>query len=335
MRAIEVAYAGGPLQLVERETPQPGPGEVRIRIEACGVCHSDAVTVEGHFPGLAYPLTPGHEIAGVIDALGPEVEGWRVGQRVGVGWFGGQCGRCERCRRGDFFNCKASPITGVTRHGGYAEYTTAQASALASIPDELSAVDAAPMLCAGIATYNGLKRCGAQPGDLVAIQGVGGLGHLAVQFAVRMGFEVVGIDRGAEREALARRLGAGDYIDSAREDVAQALSARGGARAILATAPNSQAMGEAIDGLTADGVLLVLGVPEEPIPVIPRLLLSGRSVKGSAGGVAIEAEGAMAFSVQAGVRPMIETLPLEHAAEAYARMMAGEARFRMVLTMAG
>lgn len=332
MRAIEVAYPGGPLELVERDRPEPGPGEVRITVQACGVCHSDEVTKEGYFPGLAYPLTPGHEVAGVIDALGPGVTGWSVGQRVGVGWFGGQCGRCDRCRRGDFMNCRTSPITGVTRHGGYAEAMVADATALALIPDELSAVDAAPMLCAGVTTYNALRRCGARPGDLVAVQGVGGLGHLAVQFAVRMGFEVVGIDQGPEREALARRLGASRYVDAASGPIGPALQALGGARAVIATAPNAAAMSAAAEGLALDGVLLVLGVPEEPIQVVPRLLLSGRSIKGSAGGVAVEAEDAMAFSVLTGVRPMVETLPLERAAEAYARMMKGDARLRLVLT---
>lgn len=332
MRAIEVAFPGGPLELVERPFPEPGPGEVRIRVQACGVCHSDEISKEGYFPNLTYPLTPGHEVAGVIDALGDGVAGWRLGQRVGVGWFGGQCGRCQPCLRGDFMNCRNSPITGVTRHGGYAEAMIADATALASIPDDLSAVEAAPMLCAGVSTYNALLRCGAAPGDLVAVIGVGGLGHLAVQFAARMGMEVVAIDQGAEREGLALQLGARRYLDAAAVDVAQALAALGGAKAVIATAPNAKSMSDAIEGLSLDGTLLVLGVPHEPIVVPVRLLLSGRKITGSQGGVAIEAEEAMTFSVRAGVAPMIETLPLERAAEAYERMMAGQAKFRIVLT---
>jgi D-arabinose 1-dehydrogenase-like Zn-dependent alcohol dehydrogenase len=332
MRAIEVAFPGGPLELVERPLPEPGPGEVRIRVQACGVCHSDEISKEGYFPNLTYPLTPGHEVAGVIDALGDGVVGWRLGQRVGVGWFGGQCGRCEPCLRGDFMNCRNSPITGVTRHGGYAEAMIANAAALASIPDDLSAVSAAPMLCAGVSTYNALLRCGAAPGDLVAIIGVGGLGHLAVQFAKRMGMEVIAIDQGAERESLALQLGARRYLDAAAMDVGKALAGLGGAKAVIATAPNAKSMSDAIEGLSLDGVLMVLGVPHEPIVVPVRLLLSGRKITGSQGGVAIEAEDAMAFSVRAGVEPMIETLPLERAAEAYERMMAGHAKFRIVLT---
>lgn len=333
MRAIEVAYPGGPMELVERPLPEPGPGEVRIKVQACGVCHSDEVSKEGYMPGLTYPLTPGHEVAGVIDAIGPGVAGWSLGQRVGVGWFGGQCGQCDRCRRGDFMTCRNSPITGVTRHGGYAEAMIAHSSALALIPDELSAVDAAPMLCAGISTYNALLRSGAGPGDLVAVQGIGGLGHLAVQFAARMGFKVVAIARGPEREALARSLGAHHYIDGADAPaIGMALQALGGARAIIATAPDSKSISAAVEGLNLDGVLVVLGVSGEPIEVPPRLLLSGRRVTGSAGGVAIESERAMAFSVQTGVRPMVETYPLEQAGEAYRRMMAGQAQLRIVLT---
>ncbi len=332
MRAIEIPFPGGPLELVERPLPEPGRGQVRIRVQACGVCHSDEISKEGWLPGMTYPLTPGHEVAGVIDALGQDVVGWRIGQRVGVGWFGGQCGRCESCQRGDFMNCRNLPITGVTRAGGYAEAMVADASALASIPDELSAVEAAPMLCAGISTYNALLRCGAGPGDLVAVLGVGGLGHLAVQFAARMGFDVVATDRGPEREALARELGATRYIDAAATEVGKALAALGGAKAVIATAPNAKAMSEAIDGLSVDGVLVALGVPEEPMVIPVRALLSGRKITGSSGGASVEAEDAMKFGVQSGVRPIIETMPLERAAEAYDRMMAGQARFRVVLT---
>jgi D-arabinose 1-dehydrogenase-like Zn-dependent alcohol dehydrogenase len=332
MRAVQVSHPGGPLELVERPTPQPGPGEVRVTVQACGVCHSDAAAKEGYFPGVPYPIVPGHEVTGVIDALGAGVVGWSVGQRVGVGWFGGQCGHCERCRRGDFMNCPNAAIPGVTRDGGYAEAMIAPAGALALIPDDLSAVEAAPMLCAGVTTYNGLRRCGARAGDLVAIHGVGGLGHLAVQFAARMGFEVAAIARGRDKEPLVRRLGARHYIDSLTQDVAAELARLGGARAVLATVTDAAAMGSSIDGLSPEGTLMVLGVPGEPIQVQPRSLLSGRSVTGSAGGTAIESEDAMAFTVLTAVRPMVETLPLERAAEAYDRMMSGEARFRMVLT---
>jgi D-arabinose 1-dehydrogenase-like Zn-dependent alcohol dehydrogenase len=332
MRAIEIAAPGGPLELVERPTPEPGRGQVRIRVQACGVCHSDEISKEGWLPGMTYPLTPGHEVAGVIDALGEGVVGWRVGQRVGVGWFGGQCGRCEPCQRGDFMNCRNLPITGVTRAGGYAEAMVADAAALASIPDELSAVEAAPMLCAGISTYNALLKCGATPGDLVAVLGVGGLGHLAVQFAARMGFDVVATDRGPEREALAKQLGARRYIDAAAEEVGKALAVLGGAKAIIATAPSAKSMSEAVEGLALDGVLVALGVPEEPITVPVRALLSGRKITGSSGGASVEAEDAMNFGVQSGVRPIIETMPLERAAEAYGRMIAGKARYRIVLT---
>jgi alcohol dehydrogenase/propanol-preferring alcohol dehydrogenase len=333
MRAIEIASPGAPLELVERPLPEPGRGQVRIRVEACGVCHSDEISKEGYLPGMSYPLTPGHEVAGVVEALGEGVEGWSIGQRVGVGWFGGQCGHCEPCQRGDFMNCRNLPITGVTRHGGYAEAMLADAVALALIPDELSAVEAAPMLCAGISTYNALLKCGAGPGDLVAVLGVGGLGHLAVQFAARMGFDVVATDRGPDREALALKLGARRYIDAATTEVGKALAELGGAKAVIATAPSAKAMSEVIEGLSVDGVLVALGVPEEPMTIPVRSLLSGRKITGSSGGASVEAEDAMKFSVASGVRPIIETLPLERAAEAYDRMMAGEARLRIVLTM--
>ena len=332
MRAIEIASPGAPLELVERPLPQPGPGQVRIRVQACGVCHSDEIAKEGWLPGMTYPLTPGHEVAGVIDVVGDGVIGWQVGQRVGVGWFGGECGHCDPCQRGDLMNCRNMPITGITRAGGYAEAMVADAAALASIPDELSAVEAAPMLCAGISTYNALLKCGAAPGDLVAVLGVGGLGHLAVQFAARMGFDVVATDRGPEREALARQLGARRYIDAATTEVGKALAELGGAKAVIATAPNAKSMSDAVDGLALDGVLVALGVPEEPITIPVRALLSGRKLTGSSGGVSVEAEDAMNFGVRSGVRPIIETMPLERAAEAYDRMMAGEARLRVVLT---
>jgi D-arabinose 1-dehydrogenase-like Zn-dependent alcohol dehydrogenase len=330
VRAVQVPYAGGPFELVERPLPQPGPGEVRLT--ACGVCHSDETAKNGGWGVKAYPLIPGHEVAGVIDALGPGVDDWRIGQRVGVGWFGGQCGHCGPCRQGAFMACRNPQIPGVTRDGGYAEAMTVSARALALIPNDLSAVDAAPMLCAGVTTYNALKRAGLTAGDLVAVLGIGGLGHLALQFAARMGFRVVAVGRGRDKEALALKLGAGSYIDSETEDLAKALNAQGGAKAVISTVTGAAPLNASIDGLTFDGKLMVLGVPHDPIVVPAYLLLRGRSIQGSAGGTAIESEATMAFSRLAGVAPMIETLPLERAAEAYERMLSGQARFRMVLT---
>jgi D-arabinose 1-dehydrogenase-like Zn-dependent alcohol dehydrogenase len=332
MRAVQVPYAGGPFELVERPLPEPGPGEVRIKVEACGVCHSDVSAKQGGYPGQSYPLIPGHEVAGVIEALSEGVADWKVGQRVGVGWFGGQCGHCDSCRRGAFMACRNPQIPGITRDGGYAEAMVVSARALALIPEDLAAVEAAPMLCAGITTYNALKRAGLSPGDVVAVLGIGGLGHLAVQFAAKMGFHVVAVGRGREKEALARQLGAHGYVDSEAENVAAALNALGGARAVISTVTGAAPLNASVDGLTFDGKLMVLGAPHDPIVVPAYLLLRGRSIQGSAGGTAIEAEDAMAFSRLVGVAPMIETLPLERAAEAYDRMMSGEARFRMVLT---
>jgi len=327
MRAMQVSYAGGPFELVERAVPEPGNHEVRIRVEACGVCHSDASAKNGGFPGQIYPVIPGHEIAGVIDAIGDGVTEWRVGQRVG-----GNCGRCERCLRGDFMACLNRSIHGITRDGGYAEAVIAADQALALIPDELASIDAAPMLCAGVTTFNALARCGARPGSVVAVMGVGGLGHLAVQFAAKMGFETVAIARGTEKSNLAISLGARHYIDTTSENVATALQALGGAQAILATASSADGVGAAINGLTSDGRLVMLGVPGEPVPVYAYQVLYGRILTGSAGGTGIESQDAMRFSALTGVRPMVETMPLERAAEAYERMMAGDARFRIVLT---
>ena len=332
MRAVQVAYPGGPFELVERELPEPGQGEVRVRVQACGVCRSDAASKDGGMPGIRYPIVPGHEIAGLIDAVGPGVTGWSAGQRVGLGWFAGHCGYCERCRRGDFMSCLYRSIHGVTRDGGYAEAVIASQQALASIPDELSAVEAAPMLCAGVTTYNALARCGARPGSVVAILGLGGLGHLAVQFAAKMGHQTVVVARGPDKAELALRLGARRYIDSQAEDVAQALQALGGAQAVIATVTAAGAIAEAINGMTIDGRMVIVGVPHEPIEVYAHQLLYGRTLTGSAGGVAIESEDAMAFSALNGVRPMVETLPLDRAAEAYERMLSGKARLRMVLT---
>jgi D-arabinose 1-dehydrogenase-like Zn-dependent alcohol dehydrogenase len=335
MRAVQVARAGGPLELLERDMPEPGQGEVRVRVAACGVCHSDSFTVEGQWPGLSYPRIPGHEIAGVIDAIGAGVVGWETGQRVGIGWFGGNCGHCEPCRRGWLIDCRNLRVPGISYDGGYAEAMVAPAAALAAIPDELAAADAAPLLCAGVTTFNALRHSGALPGDVVAILGIGGLGHLAVQFAAKLGFRTVAIARGADKEALARRLGAHHFIDSAGEDVAAALNRLGGARAVLATATSAKAMTPVIDGLAVRGRLIVVGVDAEPIEVSPlQLITASRSVVGHAAGASIDAQDTLAFSALSGVRPVIETMPLARAPEAYARMMQGAARFRMVLTTA-
>ena len=335
MRAVQVARAGGSLEIVEREVPEPARGEVRVRIEACGVCHSDSLTVEGQWSGLTFPRIPGHEIAGVIEAIGADVVEWRVGQRVGVGWFGGNCGHCEPCRRGWLIDCRHLRIPGISYNGGYAEAVVAPASALAAIPDELGDAEAAPLLCAGVTTFNALRRSGAMPGDVVAILGIGGLGHLGVQFANKLGFRTVAIARGGDKEALARKLGAHHFIDNATEDVAAALNHLGGARAVLATVTSAKAMTPVIDGHAVRGRLIVIGVDPEPIEVTPLQLISAsRSIVGHAAGASIDSQDTLAFSALSGVRPMIETLPLARAPEAYARMMRGNARFRMVLTMA-
>ena len=330
-KAVEVS-APGTLRVVERPVREPGEGPVRIRVEACGVCHSDAATVMGIYPGLELPRVPGHEVVGRIEALGPRVRGWKVGQRVGVGFFGGEDGVCEPCRRGDIVNCLRPVIPGVTIDGGYAERMIAEARGLASIPEDLGSVEAAPLLCAGVTTYNALRNAGLRGGDLVAVQGIGGLGHLGLQFARRMGFRTVAIARGPEKEAMARELGAHAYVDTAREDAVAALQRLGGAQAILATAPSGQAMGPLVAGLGPGGTLIVVAVPQDPIPVSAMpLIFGGRSIRGTLTGTAIDEEDTLAFSVLTGVRPMVETAPLEKAADAYARMMEGRARFRMVL----
>ena len=335
MQAVQVARAGGPLELIEREMPEPARGEVRVRVEACGVCHSDSLTVEGQWPNLSFPRIPGHEIAGVIDAIGDGVVGWRTGQRVGVGWFGGHCGHCEPCRRGWLIDCRNLRIPGISYDGGYAEAMVAPAHALASIPDELDVANAAPLLCAGVTTFNALRHCGAMPGDVVAILGIGGLGHLGVQFANKLGFRTVAIARGADTEALSRQLGAHHFIDDATEDVASALNRLGGARAVLATVASAKAMTPVIDGLAVRGRLIVIGIDGEPIEISPlQLIGASRSIVGHASGAAIDSQDTLAFSALSGVRPMIERMPLARAAEAYARMMRGDARFRMVLTIA-
>ena len=332
-RAVQVTKPGN-LEVVEREVTTPGPGQVRIRVEACGVCHSDVLTVEGADPNIRYPRVPGHEVIGKIDALGEGVSLWKVGQRVGVGFLAGYCGHCTPCREGDFVNCQNQPVSGVASDGGYAEVMIADAHALAAVPDALAPTEAAPLLCAGLTTYNAIRNAPARTGDLVAIQGIGGLGHLGVQFANRMGFRVAALGTGADKEELARTLGAHHYIDTKREDPATALQALGGAKLILATAPSGKAMSRLIGGLRARGRMVVVGVGTDPIEVNPAELVFGtRSLEGALTGSPIDAEEALAFSLLAGVRPRIETMPLEAAAEAYGKMMKGEARFRMVLVM--
>jgi len=333
MKAVQISKANGAFELVERERPVPEPGQVRIKVQACGVCHSDSWAKEGSFPGVHYPLVPGHEIAGIIDAVGPGVNTWKTGQRVGVGWYGGHCGECESCRRGDFITCRNLRITGINCDGGYAEYTVATTHALARIPDELPSEHAAPIMCAGVTTYNALRNSGARAGELVGILGLGGLGHLGVQFARKMGFQTVAIARGREKEALARELGAHHFFASTSDNVAAELTRLGGAQVILATAASAQAMSAVIDGLAINGRLLVGGASADPIAVFPQQLIrERRSIKGWPSGAAIDSQDALAFSALSGVRPVIETMPLQRAAEAYERMMSGKARFRMVLT---
>jgi len=334
VKAIQVSKAGGELQLVEREIPAPQADWVRIRVEACGVCHSDMMLKEGQWPGLQYPRVPGHEIAGVIDEVGPNVTTWKKGQRVGVGWYGGHDGVCVACRRGNFVSCRNGGITGFTHDGGYAEYMLAPAQSLAAIPDGLAAEEAAPLMCAGITTFNALRHAGALPGDLVAIQAIGGLGHLGVQFANKFGYRTVAISRGDDSKDLALKLGAHAYIDSEKASPAEELQKMGGAKAILATAPSGKAMSALIDGLGDNGKLMVIGASTEPIEVSPIQLIGGmRSIQGWASGVASDSEDTLGFSAMTGVRPMIEKFPLEQAAKAYERMMSGKARFRVVLTM--
>jgi D-arabinose 1-dehydrogenase-like Zn-dependent alcohol dehydrogenase len=334
MRAIQVGAPGAPFELVQRDIPEAGPGSVRVKVQACGICHSDSFTKQGGFPGLQYPRVPGHEIAGVIDAIGDGVTWLRTGRRVGVGWHGGHCGRCESCRRGDFVTCQIAPqVPGITFDGGYAEYMIAPASALAMVPDDLSATEAAPLLCAGITTFNALRHSGARAGDLVAVLGIGGLGHLGVQFASKMGFRTIAIARGAEKAALAKTLGAHEYIDNQAQNVSEILTARGGARVILATATSGAAMTAALDGLRIDGTFIVLGAADQPLQVPAATLIGKRAtVRGWPSGTSIDSQDTMAFSMLTGVRPMIETFPLERAADAYDRMMSGRARFRVVLT---
>lgn len=332
MRAVQVKKAGGELEPVELPIPEPGPGEVLIKVEACGICHSDAFVKDGLMP-VAYPRVPGHEVVGRVQALGSGVsEAWRD-KRVGVGWHGGHCFRCEPCRRGDFINCSNAKVTGITFDGGYAEYMTAPQEALALVPDGLESADAAPLLCAGITTYNALRHSGARAGDLVAVQGIGGLGHLAVQFCRHMGFRTVALSRGPEKRELATALGAHHYVDTSVENEAEALNALGGARVVLATAPNSALISRVVDGLGVNGQLVVLGADAAPLTVSPlQLIVKRRAIQGWPSGHAKDSEDTLAFSALTGIRPKIEVFPLARAAQAYERMIANQARFRVVLT---
>ena len=334
MKVAQITAPGGDFQIVEREVPSPDARQVRIKVKACGVCHSDVLTKDGLMPGIQYPRVPGHEVVGTIDELGPGVSEWSLGQRVGVGWHGGHDGTCVSCRRGDFGNCKNYKIAGISYDGGYQEYMVAPAEAVVALPDSLSDTEAAPLLCAGVTTYNALRHSGAFPGDLVAVQGIGGLGHLGIQFANKSGYKVAAIGRGSENAGLARKLGATVYIDSKATNAAAELQKLGGAKVILATAPSSKAMSEIIDGLGPNGKLIVIGAGPDSIEVTPvQLIFGSRTIQGWASGTPIDSEDTLSFAELTGVRPMIETYPLERAAEAYARMLSGDAQFRVVLTM--
>lgn len=336
MKAVQVGKPGGNFEIVERSIPEPGRAQVRIKVEACGICHSDVLVKEGLWPGLQYPRVPGHEIAGRIDAVGSDVAQWKPGQRVGVGWHGGHCFVCDPCRRGDFVLCQVEKVTAIHFDGGYAEYIVVPAEAVAAIPDELPADQAAPLMCAGITVYNSLRNAGARAGDLVAVQGIGGLGHLGIQYARQMGFRTVAIGRGGDKEALAKKLGAHEYVDSDAGAPAAALQKLGGARVVLATAPDSKAIAALVDGVATGGKLLVIGVGAEPLSFMPaQLVMPRRTIQGWPSGTAKDSEDTLRFSVLSGVRPMIERYPLEKIAEGYEQMMSGRARFRAVLTMGG
>jgi D-arabinose 1-dehydrogenase-like Zn-dependent alcohol dehydrogenase len=334
MKVAQVSKPGADFEIVERPIPTPDAGQVRIKVQACGVCHSDVLTKEGLWPGIEYPRIPGHEVAGIVDEVGAGVSAWKKGQRVGVGWHGGHDNTCRECRRGDFRNCQNAKVCGISYDGGYQQYMVAPVEALVAIPEGLKDVDAAPLLCAGITTYNALRHSGALPGDLVAVQGIGGLGHLGVQFANKFGYQVAAIGRGSENAGLAKKLGAHVYLDSAATNAAEALQKLGGARVILATAPNSKAMSALIDGLGPNGELIVVGAAFDPIEVTPLQLITGsKTIQGWAAGTPADSEDTLHFAEISEVRPMIETYPLEKAGEAYARMMSGDAQFRVVLTM--
>ncbi len=333
MRSVQVSRPKGPLEIVERDIPEPAGRQVRIKVQACGICHSDSLTKEGLFPGIQYPRVPGHEIAGVIDVVGKDVIEWKPGQRVGVGWHGGNCGHCDSCRRGDFVTCTYLQVPGIAYDGGYADYVIVPTEAVASIPAELSATEAAPLMCAGITTYNALRNSGAREGDIVAIIGVGGLGHLGIQFASKMGFKTIAIGRGKDKEDLVKRLGAVHYIDSKSQNTVEELVKLGGAKIILGTVPSGKAMGEVLGGLAVDGKLIMIGVSDEALEVPPTLFILGRrSVVGWPCGTSMDSQDTLSFSVLSGVRSMNEVFPLERAPEAYERMESGKARFRAVLT---
>ena len=334
MKKMQVNSAGGAFNLIEERLREPAAGYVRVKVQACGVCHSDSLTKKGLWPGLVYPRSPGHEIMGVIDAVGEGTEPWKAGDRVGIGWHGGHCGRCESCRRGDFVTCVRLQVPGISYDGGYSEFVSAPFESLARVPSELAPEEAAPLMCAGVTTFNALRHSGAQPGDLVAIQGIGGLGHLGVQFANKFGFETVAIGRGEDKKSLALKLGARTYIDSKSQDVARELLGLGGARVILATASDGKSMGGLIDGLKIGGTLVIVGASPDPFPVsTPQLILVRKSIVGWPSGTSIDSEDALKFAAANGVRPMIEVFPLERAAEAYDRMISGKVRFRSVLKM--
>ena len=334
MKAVQVSKPNGDFELVDRPTPEPGRGQVRIKVEACGICHSDELVKHGLWPGLQYPRVPGHEIAGRIDKLGADVTSWKDGQRVGVGWHGGHCFQCDPCRRGDFINCKFEKVTGIHFDGGYADYVVVPAEAVAAMPDDLPADEAAPLMCAGITVYNAMRNSGARAGDLVAVQGIGGLGHLGIQYARQMGFHTVAIGRGGDKQALAKKLGAHDYIDTGAGSPVEALKKLGGAHVILATAPDSKSMSALFDGLGPNGTLMVIGASMEPLTINPlQLILGSKVIRGWASGTARDSQDTLEFSNLSGVRPMIERYPLQKVAEAYDQMISGRARFRVVLTM--
>jgi D-arabinose 1-dehydrogenase-like Zn-dependent alcohol dehydrogenase len=334
MRAVQVPKAGGDFEIVDRAIPKPGAGQVRVKVQACGVCHSDSFTKEGLWPGIQYPRVPGHEVVGVIDELGAGVSVWKRGQRVGVGWHGGHDNTCRQCRRGDFKNCENLQVPGISYDGGYAQYMVAPVDALVAMPDTLADTEAAPLLCAGITTFDALRRSTAMPGDLVAVQGVGGLGHLAIQFANKFGYKVAAIGRGADTAALAQKLGASVYVDAESANAVETLQKMGGAQVILATAPSSKAMSELVNGLGPNGELIVIGVSLDPIEVTPvQLIVGSKRIQGYASGAPADADDTLRFSELTGVRPMVETFSLENASQAYERMMSGMVRFRAVLTM--
>jgi D-arabinose 1-dehydrogenase-like Zn-dependent alcohol dehydrogenase len=332
MRAVQVSKAGGPFELVEREIPEPGPGTVRVQVESCGICHSDALVRGGAYPGLSLPRIPGHEIAGRVDKVGAEVVEWKKGDRVGVGWHGGHCFVCNACRKGLFINCERAKITGISFDGGYAEYAVVPHEAVARIPEKLDATEAAPLLCAGVTTYNSLRNSGARAGDTVAVQGIGGLGHLAIQYAARMGFRTIAVSRGADKKDLAEQLGAHEYVDTAKVEAGEALRRLGGADLVLATAPNSDAIASTVTGLKPRGKLLIVAASFDPLKLFAPALLSGKSVAGWPSGSAFDSEETVAFSVLSGVRPRVEVFRLEQAEQAFVKMMENRVRFRAVLT---